>query len=394
MLAAKTLPTSVCIRAKSAGEGLGIASSSAPIRRARQSPNQSRPRNTGKSGGAMRSLALTRRPLVGETEWGNADPDAQPIQSNDPSPVTGADPSPARRMGMRPVVNWPIVVRSATSMFCTGDATIGAAAPASATVRARFNARRPVAAVSPGCRFAIDTASTMPAAPVMSLITGPCRLSRTVRISSGWPRTRMRSSLAVKASVEDSIKMSCTSASVVVKVHAMFRLCPSTRNGTPGAVAPASVSSGVSMRARYQMPGKPKARCGSPARIGAPVALCAPSTAHSFDADSGCVQGPGKRGRTAAKRVAAAVVPGSGVRSACARGGSPRHSSSIMFRGSRPCNDRRCISARQLPDKYIPIVLAQSRLSEGCQGSGAPKGRNSSAANRPRSAIQAFTPFA
>ncbi len=40
------------------------------------------------------------------------------------------------------------------------------------------------------------------------------------------------------------------------------------------------------------------------------------------------------------------------------------------------------------------MVLPQSRLSTGVQGSGAPRGMNSSAAKRPRSAIQAFTPRA
>ena len=48
---------------------------------------------------------------------------------------------------------------------------------------------------------------------------------------------------------------SCVSAPVVVKVQAMERLRPTTTNGTPGAVAPTSVLPGVSIRARYQMPG-------------------------------------------------------------------------------------------------------------------------------------------
>ena len=86
-----------------------------------------------------------------------------------------------------------------------------------------------------------------------------------------------------------STNTSCTSAPVVVKVQAMWPLWPSTRNGTPGAVAPASTPSGVSIRARYQMPGKPNARCGSPASSGAPVAVWRPSTAHSFDAELGSV---------------------------------------------------------------------------------------------------------
>ncbi len=91
-------------------------------RRARQSPNQSRPMNTGKSGGATRSLVLTMWPLAGLTTCGKASPLAQPTQSCAPSPPgCGQSPSPARRTGMRPVVNWPMPARSATSRFCTGD---------------------------------------------------------------------------------------------------------------------------------------------------------------------------------------------------------------------------------------------------------------------------------
>ena len=55
------------------GACLSVAGpATARMRRARQSPNQSRPRKTGKSGGAMRSLALTSRPLAGATTCGSA----------------------------------------------------------------------------------------------------------------------------------------------------------------------------------------------------------------------------------------------------------------------------------------------------------------------------------
>ena len=50
---------------------------------------------------------------------------------------------------------------------------------------------------------------------------------------------------------------SCVSAPVVVKVQAIRPLWPITRNGRPGAVAPARTPPGVSMRARYQMAGIP-----------------------------------------------------------------------------------------------------------------------------------------
>jgi len=81
----------------------------------------------------------------------------------------------------------------------------------------------------------------------------------------------------------------CAAAAFVLAVEAAAA-------GTPGAVAPARVPSGVSMRARYHRLGLVKARCGSPASSGAPDRLCAPSTAHSLDAESGSVNGAGKCG--------------------------------------------------------------------------------------------------
>ena len=47
---------------------------------------------------------------------------------------------------------------------------------------------------------------------------------------------------------------------VVVMPQATLPLCPTMRSGMPGAVAPASVRPGVSMRARYQSPGTAKGR--------------------------------------------------------------------------------------------------------------------------------------
>ena len=52
----------------------------------------------------------------------------------------------------------------------------------------------------------------------------------------------------------------------------------------------------------------------------------------------------------------------------------------------------RAISVRKLSDSQSDTVSLHSRQSVGVQGSGAPSARNSGAASRPRSAIQAFTP--
>ncbi len=160
---AKLLVTSTCIAAKSASESLP-SPSNCRTRRARQSPNQSRPMNTGKSGGATRSLVLTMWPLAGFTTWGSASPLAQPTQSCAPSaPGCGHSPSPARRIGMRPVVNWPMPagIRDQQVLDGRGDQRRGR--PAAATVVARFSASRPVAASSPGARLAISAANTVPA---------------------------------------------------------------------------------------------------------------------------------------------------------------------------------------------------------------------------------------
>src|SRR5690606_6993459 len=78
---------------------------------------------------------------------------------------------------------------------------------------------------------------------------------------------------------------------VVVRPQATLVLWPSTRNGTPGAVAPTRVRPGASMRARYQTPGASSDRCGSLARIGAPVSVRLPARAQTLEAPVGCNAG-------------------------------------------------------------------------------------------------------
>ncbi len=118
---AKLLVASTCMAAKSATDRLAGA---------QQLPHPARPpvaepvaaHEHREVGGATRSLVLTMWPLAGLTTCGKASPLAQPTQSCAPSPPgCGQSPSPARRTGMRPVVNWPMPARSATSRFCTGE---------------------------------------------------------------------------------------------------------------------------------------------------------------------------------------------------------------------------------------------------------------------------------
>ena len=251
------------------------------------------------------------------------------------------------------------------------------------------------------------TARTGPPRPCRSLITGPWRVSRTVSTSSGWPRTLMRSWRTRRAwdrpgsgtaSVPTGVSMntSCVSAPVVVKVQAMWPLWPITRPGMPGAVAPASVWSGVSMRARYQMPGKPNARCGSPASSGAPVAVWRPSTAHSLDAVLGRVNGAGEvRQHLLQPAAASANWRGSDSAPAGGRGRSgpatARRSSAAARGRPAPGGTARCASSATATGPWS-CPTAGSRPAS--RRPGAPSSRNSGAAKRPRSAIQAFTPLA
>src|SRR5216683_1514788 len=83
------------------------------------------------------------------------------------------------------------------------------------------------------------------------------------------------------------MKRSSMSLSVVVKPQPMRWLWARTMKGAPGEVAPARCSAGVSMRARYQMSGVAKPRCGSLASSGLPETLCLPSTTQLFEAKVG-----------------------------------------------------------------------------------------------------------
>jgi hypothetical protein len=70
----------------------------------------------------------------------------------------------------------------------------------------------------------------------------------------------------------------------VVKPHAILSFWPKRTAGVPGAVAPLTDASGVTMRTRYQRIGASSPRCGSFARIGFPVTVRDPDTTHWFEA--------------------------------------------------------------------------------------------------------------
>src|SRR5579872_401284 len=64
--------------------------------------------------------------------------------------------------------------------------------------------------------------------------------------------------------------------------------------GTPGSATPITFSPGAFKCTEYQIDGMPQSRCGSLARIGLPVEVCLPETAHAFE--PGCTSRPDRDG--------------------------------------------------------------------------------------------------
>ena len=165
-----------------------------------------------------------------------------------------------------------------------------------------------------------------------------------------------------------STNRSWVSLSVVVKPHATRPLCPRMVSGTPATVAPVNIRPGASIRARYQRPGARKPRWGSFASTGLPDAVCAPETAHEFDAETGRSSAGHTRTRPA-KSVsiapfASAVIVG-GVSPS-----SPGHSSSMRSGGSRRDRRARNASVRQLLLRRIAISRPHTSESACRHGSG------------------------
>ena len=66
--------------------------------------------------------------------------------------------------------------------------------------------------------------------------------------------------------------------------QAIWPFWPRIVSGTPGTVAPVEAKFGVTIRARYQIPGAENSRWGSFARIGIPDFVRVPEITHAFDA--------------------------------------------------------------------------------------------------------------
>src|SRR3954468_10945778 len=89
------------------------------------------------------------------------------------------------------------------------------------------------------------------------------------------------------------------SGPVLVADQALRSLRPSKTPGTPGTVAPIAFSPGACRCAKYQMPGALRPRCGSLARSGLPLFVCAPDTTQLFEPPAGAALTPGTGGAPA-----------------------------------------------------------------------------------------------
>jgi hypothetical protein len=133
-------------------------------------------------------------------------------------------------------------------------------------------------------------------------MTGPWRVARTTKCSSGRPLTLKTSSRVVNGAQPSGVLYclaspglicsryrSCTSGPVLVNPQATPAVRPSTTEGVPGKVAPITSSAfwplaaGAFSRAKYQIAGAPSARCGSLASSGLPLCVCVPDTTQSLE---------------------------------------------------------------------------------------------------------------
>src|SRR5260221_9730125 len=96
---------------------------------------------------------------------------------------------------------------------------------------------------------------------------------------------------------------------MLVRPHAMRLLRPSTTPGSPGIVAPATVSVGVSIAARYHSAGARSVRCGSLASSGLP----------DFDRDGPITHEFEARLMATASRISAASAGIAGISDAARR---------------------------------------------------------------------------
>ncbi|CPU64230.1 Uncharacterised protein [Mycobacteroides abscessus] len=205
---------------------------------------------------------------------------------------------------------WPSAV--AKTMFWAGTSKSAAAACMSSASCARLNAKT-ASAVRPGSSAVhwratayspsrVSSAGVSTAASVAGIASetiGPWSVERTSISMSSPPATRsvsVRVSSGTHSSPRRyvssrtrSTKKSVTSAPMFVRPQASWALWPMTTPGKPANEKPATSNPHAGETSLQcsptcaQMPGAPRARCGSFARIGLPDAVCSPETTHEFE---------------------------------------------------------------------------------------------------------------
>ncbi len=158
--------------------------------------------------------------------------------------------------------------------------------------------------------------------------------------------------------------------------QARVSLCPMPKKGWPVSVAPAPEKPGVTMRARYHIPGAVKPRWGSFASNGLPLVVRLPSTTHSFDALARC-RYSGIASAMLAKSTSWYLFDGV-VRVVGLLAGSTGHRSAICCSSSACAICWRDNSSVQLPDSNSAISRPHMALSAAFHGSGSTPSRTSS----------------
>ncbi len=157
---------------------------------------------------------------------------------------------------------------------------------------------------------------------------------------------------------------------VEVIPQAMEALCPRMTNGTPGTVAPETLSSGPSMRVRYHMIGAWKPKCGSLTRKAPMVSVREGASAQTLEAPRGA---PGFSSGHAGNPASDATAPAPARTSAMVTGapGGSEGQSSRTFSGPIFAAMRaRNASSPQLPPSRAAMSLPHTSESAGFQGSG------------------------
>ena len=247
--------------------------------------------NTGKSGGATRSLVLTMCPLGGcLTRWGRASPLAQPHPVMRAVRARLRPVAVARRGGPAPapVVNWPIpaAVGHQQVLHRRGDqrrgpSRLGDRAASVQRQQPGWPRRRRVAGwpsaaantVPPGEGKAGEIADhgAMPGLAHRDVFAGAAAHGDALHAGDegGGPSGRGVAPVRQHGLGEHVLGVGAGGGEgpgdAAVMADHQERHAGRRRTGQ-------HVPSGVSIRARYQMPGVLNARCGSPASSGAPVA--------------------------------------------------------------------------------------------------------------------------